>query len=302
MLFQPVPRGELAEGLASPTRDALAKPTRKDFSRVKPMHSSSLDSRGQTARCRVAGWTAYRVASADLPSLRQQPLVLQGTPLAPSFLKHADEQTIAGLTAVAKVLREHGLEDTDFSQWGVIASPRFLGRAALAVALSRFAAEGAWGISPHLIPHRSLHALSGTVSQALKIHGPNYGVGGGIDGAAEALLAASALLANDELPGLWVVLTGYDPELVPGDPLDNAAQPSAANCMAVALALIPPGKGHAGPVLSVGAGEGGCDLADLTLEQFADTLANGEPLARWNLPCGGWAAWDDTETAVEICL
>src|SRR5262249_30780400 len=145
----------------------------------------------------------------------------------------------------------------DFRDWGVIGSPRFLGRAALATALVRYATEGAWGISPHLIPHRSLHALSGTVSQALKIHGPNYGVGGGNEGAAEALLVAGALRADGLLPGLWVVLPGFAPELAPAAPLAADAAPPRTDCLGVALALTPPGDGAGGVSLSVrGAGRG----------------------------------------------
>src|SRR5205085_11137593 len=112
----------------------------------------------------------------------------------------------------------------------------FIGRVALAAAMHRFAAEGAWGISPHLIPHRSLHALSGTVSQGLKIHGPNFGVGGGPRAAAEGLLAAAALLGSRPLPGVWLVLTGWQPEPVP-DAHGHTATPSV--CGAVALALLP---------------------------------------------------------------
>src|SRR5438067_465552 len=71
------------------------------------------------------------------------------------------------------------------------------------------------GLSPHFIPHRSQHAISGTISQALKIHGPNFGAGGGPGAAAEALLAGAVLLEGSRLPGVWVVLTGWDPEYVP---------------------------------------------------------------------------------------
>src|SRR5437764_3439991 len=123
-----------------------------------------------------------------------------------------------------------------------------MGRAAMAQALQRFAAEGAWGISPHLIPHRSLHSLSGTVSQALKIHGPNFGVGGGPNGAAEALQAAAALLAGDRLPGVWVVLTGWEPEPV----IDRAGRVlNESFCHGAALALVAAREGRPGLRLRV---------------------------------------------------
>jgi len=215
-------------------------------------------------------------------------------------LKHADEQTVAGLAAVSRAMDDHGLENLDFSPWGVIAAPRFLGRAALAVALARFATEGAWGISPHLIPHRSLHALSGTVSQALKIYGPNYGVGGGSDGAAEAILAASALLVDGDLPGLWVVLTGFDPESVPADPAPGKATSGSADCVAVALALVPARQRQHGVFLSVGATDED-EWPWFSLEDFAATLSSGATSAQWRLRCRGWAMWEHAEATVEMC-
>jgi hypothetical protein len=237
--------------------------------------------------------------------LRQQPSTFQGASPPTSFLKHADEQTVAGLAVVSRAVEEHHLGNADFSQWGVIAAPRFLGRAALAVALARFAAEGAWGISPHLIPHRSLHSLSGTVSQALKIHGPNYGVGGGSDGAAEALLAGSAMLADGQVPGLWLILTGFDPELEPNDPTDGNVPLPNVDCVAAALALIPATAASAGPLLSIsGCGAGTADTRQwpwFNLEDFADVLGNGTASGQWRLRCGGWLRWEPVEAAVEIC-
>jgi hypothetical protein len=258
--------------------------------------------------CGVAAY-ATRAATAEmLPALRQRP-----GPAAEafpgSFLKHADDQTVVGLAAVLEAIQRHGLGATSFDDWGVIAAPRFLGRAALAVALGRFALEGAWGISPHLIPHRSLHSISGTVSQALKIHGPNFGVGGGPDAAGELLVVAGGMLADERLPGVWVVMTGYDPELAPADPAQ--AQPSAAApppppAQAVALALVrerttvaqarlricgraaKPGRPEpAGPTAA---------WPMFSLEALRDALAGDRPApsAGWRLRCG----WATLETAL----
>src|SRR5439155_169645 len=102
------------------------------------------------------------------------------------------------------------------------------------------------GISPHFIPHRSQHAVSGTVSQALKIHGPNFGTGGGPGGAVEALLAGAVLLEGDRLPGVWVVLTGWEPELVP----DASGKPRGSSvCKGLAIALGAPQPSWHGPRL-----------------------------------------------------
>jgi hypothetical protein len=174
----------------------------------------------------------------------------------------------------------------------VVAASRFMGRTALAAALVRFKAEGAWGLSPHLIPHRSLHSLSGTVSQALKIHGPNFGSGGGPGGAADALLTGAAMLPGG-LPGVWVVLTGWEPEPATDDQ-GRVITPDCV-CNAVALALMPVSHD---PRLSLrvvpaGAesrrnGHGGVTL--LSLEAVVRTLAGpGGPPATvvWQLPSGG---------------
>jgi len=145
--------------------------------------------------CDVAGFGALRVPPEKMPALRQQPGPPHGEPLSPSLLKHLDEQSVVALGAVLHAIKDHGLADTRFTDWGILAAPRFLGRTNMAVALHRFHLEGAWGISPHLIPHHSLHSISGTVSQALKVHGPNFGVGGGPHAADEGFLTAAALLA-----------------------------------------------------------------------------------------------------------
>jgi hypothetical protein len=275
---------------------------------VKPSVNIVEAPRRSAVRCFVAAHAACRVPLRQVAALRSTPVVLKTEPLPNSFFKHADEQTVAGFTALAQAIQNHGLRSCDFTSWGVVAAPRFLGRAALAVALTRFAAEGAWGISPHLIPHRSLHALSGTVSQALKIHGPNFGVGGGADGAAEALLVAGALLADQQVPGVWVMLTGFDPELIPADPADASAVQPASECVAVALALMPAADRERGAFLTIDAAavedQATEDGPAFSLDSLAALLSAGRAEACWQLGCGGWAAWagwDDTGVAVEMC-
>jgi hypothetical protein len=198
--------------------------------------------------CELAAHAVVRVRIESLAELRRHPGPVHGVLLSPAFLKHADEQTVAGLAAVYHAIHDHGLSGTVFRDWGVLAAPRFLGRPAMAAALQRFAAEGAWGVSPHLIPHRSLHSISGTVSQALKIHGPNFGVGGGPGAAREALLGALSMLGCRRLPGLWVVLTGLDPEAAP----DEGGRPAPGTAVVgLALALSPAGTTPARARLSI---------------------------------------------------
>ncbi len=260
----------------------------------------------------LAASGTWRAPTNAVAALRQMPGP-RGNPLPNGFLKHADEQTLVGLAAVFQSLRDYHLLDTCFTEWGVLAAPRFLGRACLAVALQRFALEGAWGVSPHLIPHRSLHSLSGTVSQALGIHGPNFGVGGGPDSASEVLLAAAALLAEGQVPGVWVVLTGCDPEPVldgPNISANGKLRPADSAYVGAALALIPLPPDWDGPRLTwyppgVEAGDRlptARDAAahDFSLEALLDFLeAANRETAGWRLRCGGRLHWERVTSGAE---
>lgn len=199
---------------------------------MTPIHQ---DSSGTAICSDVLAYAGVRVTMDMLPSLRQRPGPGIAESLPATFLRHADEQTVAGLAAVLHAIQQSGLSVPQFQDWGVVAAPCFLGRAMLAAALQRLASEGAWGISPHLIPHRSQHAVSGTISQVLKIFGPNLGAGGGPGGVVEALLAASVLLEGNRLPGVWVVVTDWEPEAIPD--ANGCLQPDAV-CYAAALALV----------------------------------------------------------------
>lgn len=253
-----------------------------------------------------------RVSTDAVAALRQMPGP-RGNPLPNGFLKHIDEQTLVGLAAVLQAIREYDLLDTCFTEWGVLAAPRFLGRACLAVALQRFALEGAWGVSPHLIPHRSLHSLSGTVSQALSIHGPNFGVGGGPESASEVLLTAAALLAEGQVPGVWVVLTGWDPDPVldgPNVSANGELRPADSAYVGAALALTPVTPDWDGPRLTWYPPGAEVDhrppLAaedtrlDFSLETLLDFLETGDrETAAWRLRCGGWLGWERIARGVE---
>jgi len=247
--------------------------------------------------CGLAALGRLRVPVEKLSELRRCPGPIPAEPLPASFLKHSDEQTVVGLAAVFQAIKESGLAPASFRDWGVMGAPRFLGRGMLGFHVTRFASEGAWGISPHLIPHRSLHAISGTVSQALKIRGPNFGVGGGPGSPTEALLNAAALLSCQHLPGLWVVLTAMDPE--------TASQPNGqptpgTSVLALALALVPWSATAGMPRLTVSVGvplsEGGTPGGQETLAlDRVMNLFDSAPgtTARLELDQGSWVevAW-----------
>jgi hypothetical protein len=155
----------------------------------------------------------------------------------PSRLRQSDDQTLAALGAIyrAAAAAGHGTGGR-YPDWGVVAASRYLGRGVLDTVLRRFDAEGVWGVTPHLIPHHALHAQSGTLSQALGIHGPNLGVGGGPDAAAQGFVMALTWLSAGTVSGVWLVLSGWTPEYIP----DGAGAPvGEPECLALALALVP---------------------------------------------------------------
>src|SRR6202030_3968742 len=126
------------------------------------------------------------------------------------------------------------------------------------------------------------------ISQALKIHGPNFGVSGAPNAGPDAFLIAAAMLADGLLRGLWVVLTGYESEWIPF--ADGRAVPAPA-CLAVALALVPSEPDAAGLHLSIGltlddlAGSQ-AHLPLLQLGSFADGLTGRG--GKWRLSRSHW--------------
>ncbi|MCC6421082.1 MAG: hypothetical protein IT429_22825 [Gemmataceae bacterium] len=246
------------------------------------------------AGCTVVAHAARWVPPDAVPQLRRPTHPVTGELLPPAFLKHADDQTVAAVATTFAAAAQLDPAARDFARWGVVAAPRFLGRVVMGHVLYRFREEGAWGISPHLIPHRSLHAVSGTLSQALALHGPNFGVGGGPGAASEGLLAAAALLGRSDVPGVWLVLTAYAPEPVPAEPPHPATFAPGTPppvCLAVALALTRALPGACGPCLTVGMtgpGPGECPWSELTLPALHEALVSGGG-GMWRLSCGGWA-------------
>jgi hypothetical protein len=231
----------------------------------------------------VVAHAAVRATAEELPALRRSPGTLGGVVPPASLLRHADEQTVVGLAAVLRAVESGGLDPGAFGGWAVIAAPRLLGRPTFEAVFPQFLAEGAWGVSPHLIPNHSLHAPSGVISQVLKAHGPNLGLGGAPGRDAEALLAAAAFLEGGSVPGAWVVLTGWRDERS-----EDEAPPS---CEAMALALTASRPGWRGVRLQVGpasvrvnAPKAGTDRA--AAEVVARVMALGVGSKSWRLDSG----------------
>jgi len=236
----------------------------------------SAPAQGTVVHCRIAALASLRGSAEKIALWRRQPICVGGVKMPATFLKHAEDQTVLALTAVLEAMASERMQNQSFSAWGVLAAPNLFGRVSIAQTIEKFQAEGAWGVSPHLIPHQSLHAMSGTISQALTIHGPNFGIGGGPNGLADAFLLSSALLADDSLPGLWLVLSGYETEWIPA--IKQTTQ--APTCLGVALALVP-GAAHSSALsLSIGPASAE-ECPEIQLGSFVEQLARGA--GQWRL-------------------
>lgn len=248
-------------------------------------------------RCRVAASHVLRGSAEAIAQWRKQPIVVGAAKMPISFLKHSDDQTVLAVQAVLCALERQGWQDRSFVDWGVIAAPIQFSRMTNAQTIRRYQQEGAWGVAPNLIPHQSPHSISGTLSQALKIHGPNFGVSGAANACADAFLIAGALMMDRGLPGLWVILTGYEVEWIPAA---DGNHPVAPMCLAVALALTTPEAKAAGLQLSIGHVPNAPGDLSLLPELSLGALAE-EWSADANLPSGKWrladAYWLEVESA-----
>ena len=177
-------------------------------------------------------------ARADLPSIaalrKSLPAwVPKDTP--GHFLKHADEQTVVAVAALDAAIQLAERPISDYSQWAIVAAPRFIGRIAGGVTIGRYSRGGGPSISPHLIPQHSLHSISGALSILLSSRHPNFGIGGTGNSLREGLLTALAF-PGLQPKGLWLIATAWEPE----PQLDEGGNCcNAPICHAVALALQP---------------------------------------------------------------
>jgi hypothetical protein len=226
-----------------------------------------------------------RGSAKAIAQWRKEPIVRGGKPSV-SLLKNSEDQTVLGWRAVHAAIEHQHWQERSFADWGVIAAPNLCGRVTNAQSLHLYQKEGAWGISPHLIPHQSLHAMSGTISQALQLHGPNFGVSGAPNASPDAFLMAAAMMMDGRLPGLWVVLTGYETEWIPAA---DGRPTQGPMCQAAALALTHDADG-AGLHLSLGHATDETACPDFCLARLADALAPaaGAPGGKWRLAGTHW--------------
>jgi hypothetical protein len=236
--------------------------------------------------CHIAGLVVERADVAAIALRRKATIAFGGQTLPTSFLKHAEDQTVLAVHAVLNVITRQCWHERSFANWGVLAAADFFGRATNAQTIERFRADGAWGVSPHVIPHQSFHAISGTISQALQIHGPNLGAGSGPNTAPDAILLALTILAGGELPGVWLVLSGHESEYIP-QPGVKTAPP---RCVAAALALTPGAFAGGGAYLAIDHARAGVSSSalypDFDLLSFLEAVSSGA--GKWRLSDSHW--------------
>jgi hypothetical protein len=218
----------------------------------------------------AAGWNS--IAIPDPAKLRGQVSAAFPATLSVGVLKQTDEQNLPALLALKQALNESGVTEEQCSDWGLVAVPRMPCRRRVAESLGKFRDQGAWSVSPHLVPNTSLHSASGLFSQALRLHGPNIGAGGMPGTESDGLWAALTLLEGERLPGVWLILTGWEYESL--DAKD-------VRCQAAVLALqsgAKPNKSHLTftPGFEVSSGPA------FSLESLGESIRNRQ-VARWNV-------------------
>ena len=187
--------------------------------------------------CDIAAFGMAQATLEECARLRKEPGPRRGRLADVSILRHADEHTVIGVAALLAAL-EHYPEAASFDDWGVVAAPRWPGRVGTAHALDKFHTEGPRYVSALLIPNLCLHSMSGTLSLAFQMRGPNFGAGGGLANIADGLFTGLVVQLEHRLPGTWVVFSEWNVEPL-GAP--ESARPVAS---ALAMALVPPGQGR----------------------------------------------------------
>lgn len=193
--------------------------------------------------CAVTSYAITKLADQDVQPLRRQSDTLPGN-LGNSVLKHSDEQTLTALVAVKEAISRFETAPESYDNWGVVFSSRYLGRAAFANSLNKFAVDGPWNVSVQVVPNRSLHSPASMVGLALGCHGPCVGVGGGLDGETDAWFTAASLLDQHSLGGVWLMFSGWEPD-EHVDLEGNPTNPTLCTTLALALQSGPQVKARA---------------------------------------------------------
>jgi hypothetical protein len=227
--------------------------------------------RAALAGCSLLAFGVVEATPQNLSVLRKQPGPAGEPALTPGLLNHAEDQAVAAVAAVLNAIDAGRLYGQVWTDWGAVAATCFQGRVPVAASFERYRRQGPLSVSPLIVPFMSLHSTSSMISLALRMHGPSVGVGGGRGEYIQALMTGMALQQEHGLPGVWVVATGWDPEMLP-EPKSDTAGPI---CRALALALVPQQIGARGSTLRLlAAAEAGAPAVAASFTDLVRFLAD----------------------------
>ncbi len=153
--------------------------------------------RAPRARRAVHLRASARVTEVDLAALAE------ATGVARDRLARLDGLCRLGLSAVAALGREVGREA--LAGAGIVAGHALATLDTNAGYDARLRARGPGGVEPRVFPATSPNALTGECALVFKLTGPGFAVGGGLDGALEALDAAAEMVAWGDADRMVVV-------------------------------------------------------------------------------------------------
>src|SRR5439155_15033038 len=113
----------------------------------------------ESARYGIQAQGVVCAAWSEIAGLRKDP----GSAELVAHLRNSDDQAVLATVAAWRAIVSAGWRGRRFTDWGVIAAPRYLGRRRFAEAFVRYRKHGLRGLSPLIVPHQSLHAVAGTL-------------------------------------------------------------------------------------------------------------------------------------------
>jgi hypothetical protein len=239
---------------------------------IDPLSEAASGGTESPWMCSVLAAVWKSVPISDPASLRSQVIAAFPHTLSGGVLKQTDEQNLPALLALKQALEQGSLSAEQWGDWGLVAVPRMPCRRRVANAIAKFREQGAWSVSPHLIPNTSLHSASGLFSQALRLHGPNIGAGGMPGTESDGIWAAMAMLEGERLPGVWLIFTGLATESLTAP--DVQSQVAVLGLQSELNPFL--------PTLSIAASARSDAEPPLTLEALGESIRR-KGLGRWNI-------------------
>ncbi len=178
------------------------------------MNHSLSSSADLSAVCLVDSYATASVYYSDVDALSREKYSYGCHSLPPRFLRHADEQTVIGMYSIVQAMATDTHDSRDISNDAVIAATCLAGQPSAARTMIGLRDKGPVAVTPHIVPQCSLHSVASAASVGFGMHGPNFGVGGGLHAPAEgfllALTLAPMLAKTSPSSRIWLVCTGWD--------------------------------------------------------------------------------------------